>query len=148
MKHFNTLLIGLGNEFRHDDGAGIFIVRELKKQNLLNTHFTEHHGEGVDLIEEWKSFKRVLVFDAVSSGGIPGTIHKFNIPHDVIPNDIIGSSTHTFSIAETVKLARALDQLPEKLTIYGIEGEVFEVGEGLSSVVEQTCRKIILEIIR
>ena len=41
-------------------------------------------------------------------------------------------------LPEAVELARELDRLPRRLVVYGIEGESFEAGEGLSPAVETT----------
>ena len=43
------------------------------------------------------------------------------------------TSTHLLGVAEAVELGRELDRLPQRLTVYGIEGERFDVGEGLSA---------------
>jgi len=43
-------------------------------------------------------------------------------------NDVFRSSTHAFGRADAIELARALDRLPEKLSIYGIEAAHFVVG--------------------
>ena len=40
--------------------------------------------------------------------------------------------THAFGLAETIELARALDRLPARLLVYGIEGACFEAGDELS----------------
>ncbi len=38
------------------------------------------------------------------------------------------TSTHGFGVAQAIELARALNQLPRRLRVYGIEGYRFEVG--------------------
>ena len=40
-----------------------------------------------------------------------------------IPAHRFRSYTHTTGISETVELARALDQLPRRLIVFGIEGK-------------------------
>jgi hydrogenase maturation protease len=55
-------------------------------------------------------------------------------------------STHAFSVAEAVELARALGELPPKLVLYGIEGKNFDCGIGLSSEVEKATEEIVRRI--
>jgi len=43
--------------------------------------------------------------------------------------------THRFGLAEAVDTARALALLPQKLNVYGIEGQCFEAGEAMNDQV-------------
>jgi hydrogenase maturation protease len=142
------LFIGIGNEFRQDDGAGVYIARELKKKKLEGVVIKEHRGEGFDLMDLWKVFKKVVLFDAVSSGAAPGSIHRFEIPPDEVSKTIFCCSTHAFSIADVINLAETLDQLPESLVVYGVEGKNFEQGEGLSCEVREAGQKIIKQVVQ
>ncbi len=89
-----------------------------------------YEGEPVGLIEEWTGADEVIVVDAVSSGAPPGTIHRLDPLAEPIPAALSQGSTHAFGLAETIELARALDRLPRRLTVYGIEGERFAAGRG------------------
>ncbi len=55
-------------------------------------------------------------------------------------------STHAFSVAEAVELARALDQLPSRLILYGIEGRDFSAGERLSPEVGAAVDELISRV--
>ena len=91
-----------------------------------------YEGEPVGLIEEWTGADGVIVVDAVSSGAPAGTIHRLDPLSAPIPAALSQGSTHAFGLAETIELARALDRLPDRLLVYGIEGERFEAGDELS----------------
>ncbi|HEV2715469.1 MAG TPA: hypothetical protein VGU64_09420, partial [Terriglobales bacterium] len=56
----------------------------------------------------------------------------FNANLHSLPAPIFRDSTHAFGLIEAVELSRALKQLPSNLVIYGIEGQNFEAGTGLS----------------
>jgi len=86
----------------------------------------------VGLIEEWTGADAVIIVDAVSSGAPAGTIHRLDPLSEPIPAALSQGSTHAFGLAETIELARALDRLPARLLVYGIEGERFEAGDELS----------------
>ena len=94
-----------------------------------------YEGEPVGLIEDWAGADAVIVVDAVRSGAPTGTIHRLDPLAAPIPTALSQGSTHAFGLAETIELARALDRLPERLTVYGIEGACFEAGDALSPAV-------------
>ncbi len=138
----HILIIGIGNEYRSDDAAGIMIARRLREKNIHGIEVIEHSGDSASLIETWQNADVVFVIDAVSSGGEAGTIHRFEAHTHPLPITFFNFSTHAFSIAETIEMARTLDQLPRKLVVYGVEGENFETGVGLSKEVEDAIEKI------
>jgi hydrogenase maturation protease len=83
--------------------------------------------------------------DAISSGSEPGRLHRFDVTHAPLPAEIFSVSTHALGLPEAVELARELGRLP-RLVVYGIEGETFEAGEGLSDPVEKTVEKLVLDL--
>jgi hydrogenase maturation protease len=146
-----TILIGIGNPFRRDDGIGVHIVRELKKrlagENDEMIDILECSGEGVDLISNWEGYQNVYLFDAVMSHEKPGKVHYLQAAAQHIPSDFFKYSSHAFSLAEAVELARVLDQLPPQLIVYGVEGEDFSHGEGLSPAVLTVMGSVLQRII-
>ncbi len=139
-----TLFIGIGNSLRKDDGVGITILRELQNklvnleedQNNDEYSFSVHHGEGAQLMHLWEDFERVVIFDAVRKANTPGKIYELDARRATIPSDFFRYSSHAFSVAEAIELARAMDQLPDELLIYAVEGADFGFGEGLSSKIQ------------
>jgi hydrogenase maturation protease len=142
-----TLVIGVGNRYRSDDAVGIIVARRLKERNLAGVTVIEATGEGAALIESWKAAEAVIIVDAVHSGAAPGTLHRFDAHTQPIPSRFFHYSTHAFSVAEAVELARALGQLPPRLILYGIEGRNFAAGERLSAEVEQAALEVVGQII-
>jgi hydrogenase maturation protease len=140
------LVIGLGNDYRSDDAVGRVVARRLKAIDGDNARIVEESGEGATLIDAWKEADFVVLIDAVHSGGTPGSIYRFDAGAQRIPTDFFHYSTHAFSVAEAVELARALDQLPAKLIIYGIEGKNFESGIGLSPESELAVEEVLLRV--
>ena len=147
MANTKILVVSVGNEFRRDDGVGSFILKEIKKKDYPGLCFLEHRGEGIDLIEQWKGFDTTIIFDAVSSDAQPGTIYRFEIPQETLPKSVFCCSTHAFSIADVIGLAKTLDQLPRQLIVYGIEGKSFETGPGLSEEIRDAAEKVITQAV-
>jgi hydrogenase maturation protease len=143
-----VLVIGIGNEYRHDDVVGLIVARCLREKNLDHVEVLEMSGEGAALIEAWKGTEMVILVDAVHSGAEPGTIFRFEAHQQPIPTKFFRYSTHAFSVAEAIELARSLGQLPSKLIVYGIEGKNFETGQGLSPEVELAALTVLQQILR
>lgn len=128
-------MIGLGNAMRGDDAAGLIAARRL--------HGVEHEGEPLALLDVWDGAQSVVVIDAVRSGGVPGTIHRFDATEPLPAALRSSTSTQAVGLAETIELARALDRLPARLTVYGIEGERFEAGTGLTPAVSAAVEAVV-----
>src|SRR6266699_209167 len=142
------LLIGIGNEYRGDDGAGLAICRELKRRALAGASVIACASDGAVLLEMLKTANRVILIDAVSSGARAGTIYRFDALAEHIPLRFSFQSTHSLGVAEAVGLARTLDQLPPYLIVYAIEGKNFTTGVGLSPEVEEAAQQVVELVIR
>jgi hydrogenase maturation protease len=135
------LVIGVGNEYRRDDGVGRAVVRALPPMPD-GVKVMEASGDGADLMEAWRTAKAVILIDAVHSGAPPGTVYRLNAIARTVPSCFFRYSTHAFSVAEAVELARTLDRLPPLLVIYGIEGREFAAGTGLSPEVARAAVEV------
>jgi hydrogenase maturation protease len=148
LKSQKIVLIGIGNEYRTDDAVGLTVARRLKEEAPEHIAVLEASGEGAALMELWKGADAAILVDAVSSGAPPGTIHRFDAVAEPIPTKFFHYSTHAFSVAEAIELARALNRLPPCLIVYGIEGKSFEAGIGLSPEVEGAAQNVVKRLVR
>jgi hydrogenase maturation protease len=137
-----NLIIGIGNEYRSDDGVGLVLSRALQARNLPDTLIIESNGDGAALLEAWETAGAVILIDAASTGAAPGTVYRFDARKQPIPIDFSLHSTHAFGVADAIGLARALDRLPPCLLVYAIEGKNFTAGAGLSPEVEHAAREV------
>jgi hydrogenase maturation protease len=137
------LIIGIGNEYRGDDAAGLIVARRLKERLADSAIVIEQGGDGAALMEAWRGAETVIIIDAVMSGAAPGTIYLFDANAQPLPKDAFRLSTHAFGVAEAIELSRALGEIPRSLVVYGIEGKNFAAGVGISPEVEKaTCDAI------
>ncbi len=141
-----TLIIGVGNEFRCDDAAGIIAAKKLK--NLLPDDIAvlESDGDGAKIMDAWNGHSNVILIDAVSFGTPPGTIHIIYANDKKFPKETAIHSSHMFSVAEAVETSRVLNKLPENIIIYGIEGKSYEMGKKVTDEVKQSVDKVVSEI--
>lgn len=136
------LVVGVGNAWRSDDGAGSAVARLLAGDPRV----LAYGGEPVGLIETWGGADEVLLVDAVSSGAPPGTVHRIDALAAALPTTLGRGSTHAFGVQETIELARVLGRLPPRLELYAIEGERFIAGEELSPAVERAVEDVAREL--
>ncbi len=142
-----TRLIGIGHPFRGDDRAGLWVARRLKAHADESFEVCEHSGEAAGLMTLFEGRGRVLLVDAVCSGGTPGTLYRFDAALGPLPAGCFGASTHHLGVAEAIEWARALGRLPQTLIVYGIEGADFSPGEALSEKVREAGEKLVREIL-
>ncbi len=141
-------LIGIGDRRRGDDGAGLEVARRLRLAHPPGVTILEQEGEPASLLETWSDADEVLVVDGVSSGAEPGTLHRFEVGDQPLPAELFRPSSHALGVAEAVELARELNRLPDRLVVYGIEGESFDIGEGLTPVVQNAVAQLVMELYR
>ena len=136
-------MVGLGNSYRRDDGAGLAVAARIRAARLPGVAVAELEGEPVALIDAWAGARLVYLADAVSGGGEPGTVYRYDAAPGLPPEPLRHRGTHTFSLADVVELSRALHRLPPRLIVYGIEG----AGTGLSPRVEQAVGTVVKRLV-
>jgi hydrogenase maturation protease len=139
----DVLVIGVGNTLRGDDGVGPAVIAALEARGLPGAQLISCQGDGLQLIETWKHADRVMLIDAVTSGGKPGAVYRFDALAQALPAELSFSSTHAFGVVEAIELARALDHLPSHLVIYAVEGKHFSIGARLSPEVEGALDELV-----
>jgi hydrogenase maturation protease len=143
-------VIGVGNPYRHDDAAGLVVLEKLRQRfgDDSRVKMVDLDGEPVRLIQSWTGSHTVIIVDAVRSLRPAGTIHRLRAD-GVTAAEATGMSLgggHLLGLGEAVDLARALDELPDELVVYGIEGADFRLGEGLSVAVAAACDMVAGEL--
>jgi hydrogenase maturation protease len=147
-KEARVLVIGVGNDFRGDDAAGLVVARRVQERNVDGIAVVEAPGEGASLIDAWDGTDAVILIDAVRSGSVPGTIHRLSQRALTQDARIFHQSTHTFSVPDAIELAGAMKRLPKRLIVVGIEGEDFHTGHGLSQEVEAALPGAVDAVLR
>jgi hydrogenase maturation protease len=143
----NVVVIGVGNQLRGDDGAGLEAVRRVRDRELptsITVHL--HEGEAIGLLALWDGAEAALLVDTVRSGAPPGTIHRLDASHAPLPSALRRFSSHTIGIGETIELARALGTLPATVRVYGVEGRQFDVGTELTDEVGAALHGLVREL--
>ena len=148
-------VICVGNSWRSDDAAGLAVATQLRGTLDERAEVLEQEGEPTALIDSLEGADCVWIVDAVSSESEAGTVHRVDAIEQQLPIGLFGASTHHLGIVDAVELARALGRLPGRLIVYGIEGDTFDAGVGLTpavaaavALVARSLREEVAELAR
>jgi hydrogenase maturation protease len=117
------VVIGVGNEFRRDDGAGLAVVGRLRDLVPHGVDLVVTDGEPTRLMEAWTGAALAVVVDAVRAEPTqPGRVHRF-----VVDRPGAGSartaSSHGLGLDDAISLSVALDRMPGRLTLVPAFGD-------------------------
>lgn len=163
------VVIGVGEDFRHDDGVGPAVVAELRRLAALDvlppdTRLAVCFGEPTELIELWRDARLAIVVDAAAAEAdfTAGHVVRWEVEdaddhHDrpaaraLDPAPTIGpgpAATHGLGPGAAIALARILDRLPARLVLVAVVGADFSPGPGLSEPVAAAVRRVARDIAR
>jgi len=142
----NLKIIGVGNPWRGDDAAGLWVARQLRDRLPPRFVVDECDGDLTRLLDLWRGCDRVLLVDVVDSGAAPGTLHRIAASDAQL---LRGRhvSCHSTGLAEILGLGRALHLLPEDWLIYAIEGKNYTFGAPISPEVKAGAEGAVAAIL-
>jgi hydrogenase maturation protease len=142
-----AVVIGVGNEYRRDDGVGPAVVTRLRRRGLPGVRLEECDGETGRLLELWRDATLVVIVDAVrTEHPQPGRVHRRSLRHPAVVGR--AASSHSSDLGGAVELARALGRLPQVLLLYAVEAGDTSFGAGLSPPVAAAVDRVADEIAR
>jgi hydrogenase maturation protease len=142
------VVIGVGNEYRRDDGFGPLVVTALAERRrrdpgLAGVDLRISDGEPARLLDLWAGADLAVVVDAVRDGGdVPGRMYELVLDAVEGLAENAGASSHGIGLGSTVALARALDRLPLRLTVLAVSGREFGFGVELTPQVAAMVRPV------
>jgi len=143
-----ALLVGLGSPDRGDDAVGPIVARLVAASRLPGILVVERE-DPTCLIDLWGGRDLAVVVDALSSNRDPGSlvIMESGLGGAPLPRDAWARTgqggTHAFGLAAAVELARALNRLPRRLVLIGIEAGAFDHGAPLSMPVRAAVPRAV-----
>jgi hydrogenase 3 maturation protease len=139
-------ILGVGNQFRSDDGAGVLIARALSEREGVQASdhilVIEAGHAPENTTGELRRFapELVLIIDAADMGVEPGSVQW--IPEESI--DGMSASTHSLPLS---MLARYLTlELNCTVSLLGIQPASNDVGERVSPEVLQAVGEVVEEL--
>jgi len=104
VKSPTTLVLGIGNVLRKDDGAGVRVIELLRERGLPESvRLLDGGTAGLDLLPYLEGADRIIVVDALLSGDPAGTITVRSgdemREHDVFMSGHFGRLTELLDLA-------------------------------------------------
>jgi hydrogenase maturation protease len=141
-----TIILGVGNQILGDDGVGVHVVTELKKQ-ISNPNITidEAITGGMNLLELLLGYDKAIIVDAVKTeDGENGEVKRiplgdFSTMHSCNPHDV--------SLIEAIEMAKKMgeDRIPREIIVIGVMMKDIpcEFGEKLSNKIAAAVPKAV-----
>jgi len=128
------VVVGLGNEYRRDDGFGPAVVRALRGR-LPAAAGVAVVADTVDLLTAWDGAHLAIVVDlALRTPAVPGRMHRLTVDGRTAAGTPGG---HGVDVVAALALARALGTAPGRVVLYAVEGADVGAGVGLSPAVRR-----------
>jgi hydrogenase maturation protease len=143
-----SVVIGVGNEFRRDDGAGPAVVARLRGRLPEGAELLVSDGEPARMIEAWEGASVAVVVDAVrAEPAVPGRLHRLVLERGgASPAGPV--SSHGLGLHDAIGLALALDRMPGRLIVHAVEAADLSQGTGLTPAVAAVIDALAAAVLR
>ena len=142
----NTLILGVGNVLRQDDGVGSKVIAILQQENLSHVDLMDGGiSDSLTLLDKISNYQQVIIIDALNMNAKPGTSKSFTPQEAIINIQSDTLSTHGFGLAELINLMQQLE-IKTQLHIIGIQPQNIAFGEELTPIITNQVPNIIVAI--
>lgn len=131
-----VLVVGMGSEFRRDDGVGVAVARRVRElgRSTDGLEVLEAVADPLELMGRWDGAELAVLIDATRSSSAPGTLQIVDLERSSSTGS--PTSTHGIGVVGALRLAVAMGGGPRRTVLLGVEGADFSNGCGLSCPVE------------
>jgi hydrogenase maturation protease len=138
-----TVVLGLGNLIRSDDGIGVYALTQLEQDTRLpvDVNLVEGGTKGLELVPYICDASRLLVLDAVDVGATPGTVSR--IVGKELRSLPASASVHELALADLLNALRIMGQEPEEVVLLGVQPQNTELGTVLSTPAQQALPTLV-----
>jgi len=137
----NNIVIGIGNDFRRDDGVGLAVAEQIAERNLPGVRVVSGISEPAALLDAWSGAVRVVVVDAATGADTaPGRIQRWTGRELEIPPVV---SSHALGLAQSCALGNALARMPEELVVFTVDVADTNHGIGLTPAVAAAVPRLV-----
>lgn len=153
MLELKTLIAGIGDLLRSDDGFGPEVIKQLEKLRLPDNVIVRDYGIScLDLIFDLKDFDKVIFVDVIDFNGKPGEVRVVKprvrrISEEEIAKSI-NISLHGIELRKIIDLAYSLNVLPRRVLVVGCKPKNLSFGLSLSKEVKEAVEKTVKIILR
>ena len=146
-KFKRVTVVGAGNLLLKDEGIGVHVAHALQELNLPHGVEIIDGGTSPDFPYDLKEVDKLIIIDAVKTGGQPGTIYRFH-PHDMDIESEGLISLHELGLEQSLRMMRLMGNEPKETVIIGIEPKEINWGTELSAELQQKIPEIINAVLK
>lgn len=141
------LVLGIGNFLRSDDGVGLHVIEMLRNEHLSdNVHLMEGLSN-LDIFEALKDYEKIIIIDAIKSGGKPGAVYKLSLEDFKEKQTVHSFSTHlNMDFPTMLELGKKVfpDKIPEDIIIIAIEvNDITTISDKCTPKVEKAIPEVV-----
>ena len=139
------VVLGFGNVLLGDDGAGVQVVAQLRREfGDAAAQFIDAGTQSFSLLSFIEAADSVLVIDAADINGPPGTIGLFDgMAMDAFLLSARRRTVHEVGLTDLLDMARLRDRLPRRRALLCIQPGHIDWSEELSAPVAQALPKAV-----
>lgn len=137
----DATIIGIGNDFRRDDGVGLTVAEQIAARNLPGVRVLSGISDSTAILDAWSDAARAIVVDAVTGADVAlGRIRRWTAA-DLETTAVV--SSHSLGLAQTCALGKALARMPDELTVFTIDVADTNQGVGLTPAVAAAVPQLV-----
>ena len=143
-----VIVLGMGNLLLRDEGIGVHVANVLQGSPIPDNVSLEVIDGGTlpDAVLSLDTADKLIVVDAVQTGGEAGAIYRFH-PEDIDLDEVTITSLHQISLLENLWLLERFGDGPKDVVIIGVEPEDISLGLELSGKLQQRIPQIVTTVI-
>ncbi len=146
-----TLVLGLGNTLLTDEGAGVYVIRELARTQAPrdDLEFMDGGTLSFTLAGAIEDSDALIVVDTAQLDAEVGSVNVFAgdaMDHFVLTGK--KSSVHEVSLVDLLAIARLEGHLPERRALVGIQPKELDWGDGPTPEVAEAIPVACNEVMR
>ncbi len=134
----NTMIFGIGNSARQDDGLGWAFLDEVSKQNKFKGELHYRYQLNIEDAETVSNAEQVIFVDAFA-----GKQNKSCVFEECKLNGEITYTTHALNPEAIMALCKDVYGVKPEAYILKIKGNEWELGEGLSTKAEYNLNEAL-----
>lgn len=138
-----TVVLGLGNLIRSDDGVGLVALQRLQEDPRIfpDVGLVEGGTKGLELVSYVSGAARLLILDAVEVSAPAGTILRLD--GEALASLPGSGSVHELAVADILVALRMLGCEPQETVLLGVQPEKTELGTSLSPRIEAAVPELV-----
>lgn len=135
-----TIVVGVGNPARSDDGVGLYVARYVREltSGMCDIEVEELWAGGLRIAEAVAGYDRAVIIDAMTTGkNAPGSYRL--VPLSELQTCRTVSCVHDADLLTALRVFRvAGERIPDDIAVVGIETlDMFSLGENLTPPVSE-----------